>query len=306
MSIADRVSPHHPLLESPTAPPALALKEALSRFEQEARWSVCDTGRYKCPYYVWGDGPTLVFVPGLSDDARSFVLPIFYLHHHFRCIAYDLPAGRGDGARLGHYRHADYVDDLFALLDHTEARHSFIYGLSFGSTITLAALARQPERFPRAIVQGGFAHRHLSIAEQLLCRLARYWPGSMRSFPGRHFVLRHSHHAPFAEQSPELWDYFIERLGTPPITAVARRALVVSQTDLRPLLPHIKQPILVVCGDRDPIVDRVCEEVLLAGLPRATRVELRNCGHWPIFSHPEVLADLIFRFLTPLPSCALE
>jgi pimeloyl-ACP methyl ester carboxylesterase len=288
------------------APPPVLLAEALACLEREARWGVCDTGRYRCPYYVWGDGPTLVFVPGMSDDARSFVLPVYYLRHNFRCVAYDLPSGRGDGARLGQYRHADYVDDLFALLDHVAARPCFLYGLSFGSTLVLAALARQPERFPRAILQGGFARRRLAVAEELLCRMARYWPGSMRALPWRNAVLRHAHHAPFMDRPPEIWDYFVTRLGTAPITAVARRALVVHGIDLRPVLPRLQQPVLVVCGDRDPIVNRVCEEALLAGLPHATRVELRNCGHWPIFSHPEVLAELIFRFLTPLPACAVH
>ncbi len=299
MSIADRPLPS-------IAPAPVALAEALARFEREAHWGVCDTGRYRCPFYTWGDGPTLAFVPGLSDDARSFVLLAYYLRHHFRCVAYDLPSGRGDGARLGQYRHANYVDDLLALLDHVGARQSFLYGLSFGSTIVLAALARQPQRLPRAIVQGGFAQRSLALAEQLLCRLARYWPGAMRKLPWRDRLLHHSHHASFADRPPDVWDYFIERLGSPPIAAVARRALVLHRTDLRPLLPHIRQPVLVLCGDLDPLVNRACEEVLLAGLPHATRVELRNAGHWPILSHPEVVAELVFRFLTPLPACAAD
>jgi pimeloyl-ACP methyl ester carboxylesterase len=291
---------------SPAPSPPVTVADALACLEREARWGVCDTGRYRCPYYVWGDGPTLVFVPGLSDDARSFVLPAYHLRQHFRCVAYDLPSGRGDGARLAQYRHADFVDDLLSLLDDVNAPQSFVYGLSFGSTVTIAALARQPGRFPRAVLQGGFAQRRLAVAEQLLCRMARYWPGSMRSLPWRNRILRRIHHAPFADRTPEFWDYFVQRLGTPPITAVARRALVVHQTDLRPLLPSIQQPVLVVCGDLDPLVGHACEEALLSGLPHATRVELRNCGHWPIFSHPEVLAELLFRFLTPLPACAAE
>jgi hypothetical protein len=41
----------------------------------------------------------------------------------------------------------------------------------------------------------------------------------------------------------------------------------------------------------------------MSGLPDATRAEISGCGHLPVFTHPEVLAELVHRFLTPLP-CA--
>src|SRR5207249_1225207 len=102
----------------PTAYQTVDINVALERFEREAVRGICDTGRYRCPYFSWGQGPPLVMVPGLSDQALSFVMLGALLAPEFRCISYDLPSGRDDGARLGSYRHADLVDDLFALLDH--------------------------------------------------------------------------------------------------------------------------------------------------------------------------------------------
>src|SRR4051812_3768013 len=71
----------------------VTLAEALARFEREAAWGVCDTGRYRLPYYAWGAGPPLVFIHGVSDVSRSFVLVASRLAAHFRCVAYDLPLG---------------------------------------------------------------------------------------------------------------------------------------------------------------------------------------------------------------------
>src|SRR5436309_2539033 len=85
----------------------------------------------------------------------------------------------------------------------------------------------------------------------------------------------------------------------PIMSAVARRALLLHQTDLRPLLPRIRQPVLLACGDLDPLVNRGCEETLLRGLPQARRIELSACGHNPQFTHPEILAELVRHFLTP-------
>jgi pimeloyl-ACP methyl ester carboxylesterase len=156
----------------------------------------------------------------------------------------------------------------------------------------------------RLILQGGFAYRPLAPAEVLLAALARYWPGPMRRLPFRNALLRQSHQGAFAARPPDAWKYFLERCGAPPMAAVAHRALILHRTDLRPLLPHIRPPVLLVCGDHDPLVHKSCEETLLRGLRDVTRVELTNCGHLPMFTHPEVLAEVVYRFLAPLPCAA--
>jgi len=277
----------------------LSLPEALRRLEREASRGVCETGRYRCSFYAWGSGPPLVFIPGLMDDSLSFVLPAALLSRHFRCIAYDLPTGGPDQACLGRYHHEDLVADLFALLDHLRAGRAYLAGSSFGSTVALAALRQAPARLPRGVLLGGFAHRPLAAAERLRSALARYWPGPMRSLPFRAALLRQAHFAPFASGDVRAWEFLLERWGSPPMAAAARRALLMHRLDLRPSLGEIRQPVLLVCGDHDPMVSKQCEADLLAGLPRATRVELRGCGHAPHFSHPGLLAEVIRRFLVP-------
>jgi pimeloyl-ACP methyl ester carboxylesterase len=288
-------------LTCPAAPSAssfpLALHQVLERFEKEAVRGICDTGRYRCPYFSWGSGPPLVFVHGLCDDAKSFVLPIASLSEDFRCIAYDLPLGREDGARLGRYRHADLVKDLLALLDHLQLDEVNVLGSSFGSTITLAAMHQQPRRFARAVFQGGFARRPLAPAEVILARWARYWPWSMRWLPFRLEILKYSHSKSFSACPPEVWQFFLERDATNPMNAVAHRALILHQADFRHLLQEIHQPILLVCGDFDPLVSKDCEADLLKGLRNVVRAEIEGCGHMPQFTHPTVLAEVVRRFL---------
>jgi pimeloyl-ACP methyl ester carboxylesterase len=277
----------------------LSLKDALDRFRRAAVRGVCDTGRYRCPYFIWGQGPPLVFVHGLSDAARSFLLPMARLADHFRCVGYDLPRGGPDGARLSRYTHAALVEDLFALLDHVGARQAYLLGSSFGSTVVLAAMAARPARVPRAVLQGGFVRRRLAPAEVLLAGLARYWSGTMAALPFREAVLSRGHHGAFAGQGPEVWEHFLTYTGSNPIAAVAHRALMLHRLDLGPVLPQIRQPVLMVGGDIDPVVGKDCEEALAKGLPNVRRVELEGCGHFPHFTHPEPLAELVRQFLTP-------
>ena len=277
----------------------ISLEESLDRFEREAERGVLQTGRYRCSYYVWGKGPPLTFIHGLADQARSFIPAISAISEHFRCIAYELPEGEADEADLHHYRHADMVEDLFCLLDHLQVRQSYLFGSSFGSTVTLAALRARPDRVPRAILQGGFAHRPLAPAERMLARMARFWPGRLRHVPLRRAVMHYYHHAPFVNRSPAFWQFQLTNGDPHTIRSVAGRALMMHALDLRPLLPEIHQPVLIICGDYDPLVGKTCEQALLDGLPSVGRVEFENCGHFPYLTHPEALAEVVRRFLTP-------
>jgi pimeloyl-ACP methyl ester carboxylesterase len=276
-----------------------AFREALSRYRREAEHGVCRTGRYRLPYTRWGQGPPIVFIHGLADSRRSFIPVQSLLAPHFQCITYDLPRGRGDGARLWEYRHADLVADLFALLDHLELERSYVYGSSFGSTVALRAAHASPSRLPRVLLQGGFAYRPLFRPELVVARLACYLPGKLERLPVREKLLRHSHYEPFAGRPPEVWEAFLEHTGESPIAGTGYHALMLHRVDLRPILPQIRQPVLLICGDCDPLIGPRHEEVLLKGLPSAGRVTIAGCGHMPSSTHPEALAALIADFLTP-------
>jgi len=281
----------------PSCAQPLTLDAALARFRHEAVWSTCATGRYRCPYVLWGRGPALIFIPGLCDDPWSFVLPMSRLSARYLCVAYAMPTGQGDGACLDRYTQPDLVADLHALCDHLGLDQALLLGVSFGATVALKALHDRPARYPRAVLQGGFARRPLAWAEIMLASWARWWPGPLAALPLRRRLLGRYQRPTFAGRPPDVWDYFVEHDGRQPIAAVAHKALWLERTDLRPLLPTIRQPVLLVCGERDPLVGKACERELLAGLPRAARAEIEGAGHLPQYTHPEVLCEVIEQFL---------
>lgn len=274
------------------APPApLTLAEALARFEREAQRGVCETGRHRADYWSWGKGPPILFVHGIAGSSRSFVLLAALLSPRFRCIAYDLPTGG--------CTHADLVADLFAVLDHLGLPRCYVYGASFGTTVALAALAAKPERLPRAILQSGFAQRPLRSLERWAARVGRWLPGTFARLPGWRGALRRMHARPFADRPPELWQFFEGQISAARIRSASLLGLLTDRLDLRPLLPAVRQPVLLIDGDADTLVDRACGEGLEAGLPNARRIELVGCGHLPAYTHPEPLAALVCDFLTP-------
>jgi len=275
----------------------ISLGEALRRFELEARPGIVHTGRYRCRYVTWGEGPPLVFIHGLGDQLRTFVMLMALLRKEFRCIAYNQPVGQGDGARLAKYRHEHLVDDLFALMDQLGIEQAGVVGHSYGSTIALRAMHACPARVSRGAAITGFAYRPVARQARWALQLARYWPGRLRNLPLRRAVMRKGHFSSFQRRDPEVWSHFLEHVGQAPIRAFAHWALELHKTDIRRLLPEITQPVLVICGDRDPLIPHSCQENLLRLLPAAELVQLRQCGHFPNFTHPEALADALGRFL---------
>jgi pimeloyl-ACP methyl ester carboxylesterase len=277
----------------------LVLAEVLARFEREAERGVCDTGRYRMPWHVWGQGPPLVLVHGVSDSRWSFILPMARLSEHFRCIAYDLPNGHDDGARLRRYRHEDLVADLWALLDQLGVGRCYILGSSFGATVALAALHANPGRLPRAVLQGGLAFRPLRRAERWLSWLARFLPGTTARIPKREKILEVIHRPLFARQPDEVWRAFVDWTGRARLSALGYQAQWLHKLDLRGILPSIRQPVLLISGDSDRVVPMAHIDMLQAGLPSAGVVVLEGCGHVPSYTHPEALAEVVRRFLTP-------
>src|SRR6478609_883142 len=101
-------------------------RTALARYRREARRGVVHTGRYRLGYRVWGSGPPVVFVHGMADVGRSFVMVMARLADRFTAIEYDLPNGLTDGSAIGRYSHREYVADLVALLDHLGHRRAAV------------------------------------------------------------------------------------------------------------------------------------------------------------------------------------
>jgi pimeloyl-ACP methyl ester carboxylesterase len=274
------------------------LHAAIERFRIEATPNAFHTGRYRMRYWTWGDGPTVVFVHGMADTTRSFAMEMAEMvDRGFRCVGYELPNGLDDDAVLGMYRHPHYGDDLVALLDHLNLPTAFVQGSSFGSTITISAVARYPDRFPRVVLQGGFPRRPLKRIERGLARLGRYWGGRMHQLPIRPKVMEKLEKHQFVGCPDEVFEYLLACSGTTPNRAAALRTLIIDTIDLRPMLGRIRQPVLMIGGDRDALVPRPLEAELEEMLPDVRRVEFSPCGHYPQYTVPRPMAEAVADFL---------
>lgn len=289
---------------NPTGPPEepIVLEEALQRFNREGQKGTCQTPRFRLPYFVWGQGPPLLFIHGVSDNFCSFIQPIALLSRRFRCIAYNQAGMPGDGSRISRYRHDDLVDDALALLDHLNVKQTHIFGSSFGSTVTLQALRAAPHRFDKAVLQGGLCYRPLGRQEWIMAQMARWFPGRMKNIPSRVKIADLVNGAFFKRRPPSTWEFFLETTGKAPIRTFAHQVLMLNRLDLRPVLSDVRHPVLLLCGAKDTVTGPRHARMLLEGLPNATMATIPECGHVPSYTHPEILVEAVTRFLNPTAS----
>lgn len=83
------------------------------------------------------------------------------------------------------------------------------------------------------------------------------------------------------------------------LAALARGLELLRDTDLRPLLPRITVPTLVIAGQYDRVTHPAASRALADGLPDARYVEIRRAAHAPFLSHLPELGALIADFLAP-------
>ncbi len=281
----------------------LSLEDALARMEREAVKGTIHTGRYLCRFIDWGQGEPLVILHGLGDNPRSFSLLMAHLSQSFRCIAYQQPQGIRDQARLGRYHHDHLLDDLRQLVDALHLPPATILGHSFGSTIALRALKEEPAQWRRGVIMCGFAHRPLSRWHWWMAAAGRLLAGrtTLANLRGREVALKRVHYPAFDRHEPTRWQFFLNETGSSPLKAVGHWAHQLHRVDLRGVLPGIRQPVLIMCGDRDFLVPHHHQEMLFRGLSNSVMFQIKDCGHLPMLTHPEVVTDALMTFVGRQP-----
>lgn len=287
----------HESAERLPCPAPASLAKALADYNRQAEVKVVKTATYNATCRILGEGPPLLLSPGLASTYQGFSIFLNQLATQFCTIIYDYPGDQpGDQARLGRISHDHLVDNVFEILDALGIGKAFLVGTSFGSTITLKALNRDPRRFPKAGIQGGFAWRRFSPAEKLGLKLGRIVPGTVGRLPLHERVLTYNSRLSFPKEIDDRWVNYLEQNALTPIHSLAHRLDLVSRLDLRPILPAIQTPIVLVQGNEDRIVPRPYFDELQKALPNAQGVLVPLVGHQPHYTHPEAMAQVMAGF----------
>ncbi|WZO99674.1 alpha/beta hydrolase [Isosphaeraceae bacterium EP7] len=288
----------------PACPAPADFRAEIAAYDAQAEVGQWQGPRHRMTYRVLGAGPPLILLPGIASTYRGYALTLNRLAARFRTIVLDYPGDNPDDtAQLASITHENLVDDVFDLIEHLRIGRVFLVGTSFGSTVTLGALLREPRRFPKAVLQGAFAHRQFSFAEKLALAVGRRVPGTIDRLPLRRTILEHNSKNQFPRVIADRWPIYLEQNGLTPIAGIAHRTSLLTRLDLRPKLAQIPVEILLLHGNEDRIVRQSEFDLLRTQLPGATGVLMPLIGHQPHFTHAEVFAQAIEGYLLP---CAPE
>ncbi|WP_309092551.1 alpha/beta hydrolase [Phenylobacterium sp.] len=204
----------------------------------------------------FGQGPqALVFTSSWALDSRMWDYQVAHFAGlGYRCIAWDRRGhGRSDIASGG-YDMDTLADDLAAVLEQLDLRDVILVGHSMGGAETIHYLALHGgRRVRKAALIAPVAPFVLQTADNPhavpQAVFEAVWSQYATDFP----KWAYDNQAPFftPETSRPLQEQLTRQLcETPvPVAIAAQRALVT--TDLRPDLPKIDRPVLVLHGDRD-------------------------------------------------------
>jgi pimeloyl-ACP methyl ester carboxylesterase len=223
-------------------------------------------------YAEAGKGEPLVLVHGLAGSSRWWSALIEPLAAHRHVYAVDLPRfARG-------FEKADLGAWLSRFLDATGLPRVDLAGHSLGGIVATELAATSPARVRRLV---------LVAPAGISCG---------RSFVGRALPLLHE----LADIRRSLPIVVGDALRTGPV-GIARGIEFVWTHDIRPTLPAVRAPTLLVWGDRDRLVPtRIAAEwhELIGG----SRIVHVRCGHVPMLEAPGELADCIIEFLDEEPA----
>jgi len=258
-------------------------------------------------YRLTGDGPVLLLVHGLTNSSTCWRPAMRLLADAGHTVlAPDLPGHGGSERHRGDHSlgaHASTLRDLLQVLDLPRVT---VVGHSLGGGIAMVFTYQFPERVERlALIDSGGLGREVSG----LIRAA--------TLPGAEWVIRAATTPPILRTAGALGGA-LARVGIKPggdLAAIAggvaslgdgeRRAAFVrsarsiasvngqrvSASERLYLTEQV--PVLLIWGDRDPVIPIAHGHAAHAALP-ASRLEIfPGAGHFPMLDDPERFAALV-------------
>ena len=245
-------------------------------------------------YLRQGAGEVLVLVHGYLGGASIWRDQLEVLSADFDVIAPELP-GYGDShAAEASDTIAGYARQVLNLLDQLDVSRFHLLGHSMGGMIAQEMTALAPERVNRLICYGtgpqGVLPDRFETIEQSRARLRTEGVGpTARNIAAKWFSA--------GEAAPHFASCVA--LGQNVSTTSALAGLSAMESwDGRAALADIRQPALIIWGDRDQSYGWQQPEALWRGIPNSSLAVMPGCGHNAHQENETLFNSIIRDFLT--------
>jgi class 3 adenylate cyclase len=265
-------------------------------------------GSFTLAYQVFGRGLSdLVYLPGWASNVEGqWDIPeiarfLNRLGSFARVIAMDR-RNTGCSERLGPGEAPtleEMVDDLGVVMRAAHSHRATVFAVQEAAFIGLMAAAAHPEQVERLILYG--AAPSWVRSDELPWQWSEHeWEANFADYRGSSVLEMIEAYTRAAARSLLSDPAAIRRLATitaltQPPSAAEAEARRWAQVDLRPLLPLITVPTLVLHRTADPIESVESGRLLADRIPGAVLKELPGSDALPWFGEPDAILDEVER-----------
>jgi 3-oxoadipate enol-lactonase len=175
------------------------------------------------------------------------------------------------------------------------ARDSILMGNGFGGTVALAFALAHPERMSKLVLSDAAASFPPQGREAFAVMAENVADGGLGSIAeiAAKRVFSPAYLAAHPEKIEERKKVLLE-IDPKAFQAACK---ILQETDLVPLLHHLKVPTLVVCGEFDQATPPALNKQIVEKVPGARYIELPRCGHCPPLEQPQQFLAAIKEFV---------
>ena len=239
------------------------------------------------------DAPPLVLVNSLGTNLRMWERQVATLGERLRVVRYDIRGHGCSGVSEPPITLARLGGDLLALIDHLDIARAHICGVSLGGLIALWCAIHHPERVARAVFANTAAR--IGSVESWSARIELVRQGGMAAV--REMALARFFSPTFRAHHPEVADAFGAMLEATDPAGYIAACTALRDADLRPLVPTVRVPSLILAGALDESTPPSQSEELHAAIPGSTLVVLPEASHLSNVEQPEAFNAQLLRFL---------
>jgi len=225
-----------------------------------------------------------LFLHGWRSQSDNFVPLIQFLaKHNISSLSLDLPGFGGSAIPVGTYTLLDYANCVFAFVQKLKLDIGCVIGHSFGGRVAIKLTSLHPDFVKKLILldsAGIIEHpTRLGILKSL-AKLVRpvFYPTFMKPIRSRIYKTLGA-------------DDYLATL------AMRGTYLAVIGEDLQKFLPQIKQPTLLLWGEKDTTTPLSIANAMKDLIPNSRLEILPNAGHFSFTDQPDLATKYILNFI---------
>jgi len=250
-------------------------------------------------YIETGSGVPIIFIPGITEFKEAFGFQFRGLADKYTVVSYDV--------RRGLKRAADYtldllINDLYRFMDAIKLTSAVICGHSFGALIATRFAVEHPEMADALVLVSAFPSPP-DISPDRFINWISSSPHSLHRLLGTALKTQVSRlFRGTGLRTPAMRDAVAAVGGISPAlktsrTTISQRLRIIQKTDLRPMLPMVQVPTLVVVGSRDRAFFLKSAQEIHEAIPDSTLEVVEGAAHFCFLTHHDQFNSAVDDFL---------